>query len=170
MSYKSDTSEECVPPTEQECLQKILIRVYVTSKVSGVTDEERSHLSELKAAVVAELRKQKALVAQCIGEFTRDNDIVCDYDIRCVGQCNLLIILAEYPSLGLGIEMKIANDSRKVVLALARPDAIVSHFIHSGPSMNKYFVFNRYHGLNDVAALVNSALASVRGQLSQMFS
>ena len=75
----------------------------------------------------------------------------------CVAECDLLLAICDYPSLGLGYEMGTAIERfDKPVLAVACLGVPVSRLITGIP--HEKFLFRRYSTLSDVLQFVNEKI------------
>jgi hypothetical protein len=70
----------------------------------------------------------------------------------CVKNCDMLIAEVSHPSIGLGIEIATALSLGKKVLALAKPEALVSRMVLGIDNQN--FQFHRYQTIEEIISKI----------------
>ena len=77
---------------------------------------------------------------------------VYNWNTKCVRDADLILAICTYPSIGLGIEIGLALEIQKPVLAVASKDALITRMVlgMNGPTCT----FARYDTLDDVVAMV----------------
>jgi nucleoside 2-deoxyribosyltransferase len=87
---------------------------------------------------------------------------VYNWDIgHCVRNCDAIIGICDYPSIGLGYELGEAVRLKKPVLAIAHEDSRVTRLILGAAEVEPNFRFERYKNINkDILKLVNHWLAA----------
>ncbi len=77
---------------------------------------------------------------------------------HCVKDCDGLIGICDYPSIGLGYELNEALRLKKPVLALAHNDSRVTRLVLGAAEIEPNFRFERYDDLKLVLPLINKWL------------
>lgn len=85
---------------------------------------------------------------------------VFNWDIgHCVKDCDALIAICDYPSIGLGYELSEAARLKKPILALAHNDSRVTRLVHGASDVVPNFRFEHYDNLKLTLPLINKWLA-----------
>jgi nucleoside 2-deoxyribosyltransferase len=126
------------------------IKVYVGCSLTHAPEEFRQKVEKLKEklSTICHVLYFKGLV----GEIPYK---IYQWDIKeCVYQCDIMVAVCDYPSIGLGIEMGTQMEARqKPVLAVAHKDSKVTDLIHDPRTPG--FIFYRYENfVEDVYNLV----------------
>jgi hypothetical protein len=127
------------------------VKVYVGCSLTHAPEEFRNNVEELKNKLkeVCQVLLFKGLSDDHIPHDVYVHDIV-----NCVHECDILVAICDYPSIGLGWEMSVQAEKRgKPVLAVAHKDSKISMLILD-PQLPGY-EFRRYDNLcNDVFNMV----------------
>lgn len=134
------------------------VKVYVGCSLTHAPERFRQDVEKLKNKLwdVCEVLSFKGLSDKNVPYEVYTHDIQ-----DCVGQCDLMIAICDYPSIGLGYEMATQMEKRqKPLLAVAHEDALISKLILD-PRLPGY-EFRRYGDLvGDVYNMVVEKIASL---------
>ncbi len=133
------------------------IKVYVGCALTHAPQEFRESVEKLKDRLkgICQVLSFKGLSDDHIPYDVYSHDI---YD--CVKQCDILIAICDYPSIGLGWEMATQIEHRaKPLLAVAHKDALITKLIID-PQLPGY-EFRRYDDLEDVYDMVRARLETM---------
>jgi hypothetical protein len=129
-------------------------KLYVGCSLTHASEEFKQAVEELKT----ELRQAGYEVFDFVGLINGTSKDVYEWDIgHCVAECDALIGICDFPSIGLGWEMNEALRLGKPVLAVAHKDAQVTRLVLGAAEVEAGFRFARYeHFVKDVLPLAES--------------
>ena len=125
--------------------------LYVGCGLTHAPAEFKAGVEELKDSL-----RQDYDVLDFVGDQQATPEEVFNWDIRCVGECGLMLAIADYPSLGLGYEIATANHHQTPTLAVAKIGSAVTRFLLGAPPVVPKFEFERYEDLQEVPDRLNS--------------
>jgi hypothetical protein len=116
-------------------------KLYVGCSLTGASQEFRDRVEEFKLA----LRAEGYEIFDFVGLIAGTPKDVYDWDIgHCVKDCDALIGICDFPSIGLGYELNEAIRSKKPVLGIAQKDSLVTRLIIGAAEAEPNFRFERY--------------------------
>ena len=126
------------------------MKIYVGCSLTQAPEQFIEEVENLKKI----LRQKGHKVFDFVGLVAGTPKDVYRWDIhRCVAECDFLIAICDYPSIGLGYELGVAIEKLgKRVLAVAHKDTKITRLILGVD--HPRFEFCRYEELDDVANLV----------------
>ena len=131
------------------------IQLYVGCALTDASEEFKEQVEHFKHA----LRAERYEVFDFVGLVNGTSLDVYNWDIKhCVKNCQALIAICDFPSIGLGYEMNEAVNLKKPVLAIAHKDSKVTRLVHGAAEVEPNLRFETYLKLNDVIPLVNKWL------------
>lgn len=133
-------------------------KLYVGCALTEAPEDFKNAVEQLKE----DLRADVYEVFDFVGLFAGTPADVYKWDIgHCVRDCDALIGICDYPSIGLGFELNEALRLKKPVLALAHTDSRVTRLVLGAAELEPSFRFERYDDLKLILPLVNEWLGSV---------
>lgn len=128
-------------------------KIYVGCALTQATDEFRHSVEALKTTL-----KQYCEVYDFVGLVKGNATDVYRWDIHhCIANCDLIVAICDYPSIGLGYELGTAIEKlHKPVLAFAHKDAPLSRLLIGIDQPS--FTLTRYEKLSEIVPLINSKL------------
>ncbi|MCY4010570.1 MAG: hypothetical protein OXF30_00665 [Candidatus Saccharibacteria bacterium] len=103
------------------------------------------------ASVKETLRERNYDVLEFTGEQIATPSEVYIQDIQnCVKTCEVMLAIVDYPSLGLGWEMAVANTLKTPTLAIAQVNTTVSRLVLGAAEIIPSFYFQRYEVFQDI--------------------
>ncbi|HEY4480296.1 MAG TPA: hypothetical protein VJB58_02400 [Candidatus Paceibacterota bacterium] len=126
------------------------MKIYVGCSLTQAPEQFIEEVENLKKI----LRQKGHKVFDFVGLVAGTPKDVYRWDIHhCVAECDFLIAICDYPSIGLGYELGVAIEKLgKRVLAVAHKDSKITRLILGIDHLR--FEFCRYEELDDVANLV----------------
>jgi nucleoside 2-deoxyribosyltransferase len=138
-------------------MPKTAKQLYVGCSLTQAPEEFKTAVENFKDA----LRARGYEVFDFVGLVNGTSKDVYNWDIKhCVGDCDALIAICDYPSIGLGYEMNEAIRLKKPVLAIAQADAGVTRLVLGAAEVEDNLRFERYNEMNDALELVDELLAA----------
>ncbi len=124
-------------------MKKIYLACSLTQAPAGFKEEVEALRAKLK---------EKYETLDFVGLEKGTAQDVFDWNTKCVRDCDLVLAICTYPSIGLGIEIGLALEINKPVLSVASKDALITRMVLGmhGPTCT----FARYDTLDDVVAMV----------------
>jgi hypothetical protein len=134
------------------------IKVYVGCSLTHAPQEFRDSVENLKNRLKEICQ---VLAFKGLSDSNLPHDVYVHDIIGCVHECDLLVAICDYPSLGLGWEMSVQAEVKKgPVLAVAHKDSKISKLVLD-PRLPGY-EFHRYENLcEDVYNLVLERINSL---------
>lgn len=134
------------------------LKIYVGCALTHAPEEFRNSVEALKGRLK---EIGQVLAFKGLSDANLPHDVYTHDIIGCVHQCDLLVAICDYPSIGLGWEMAVQTEVRKKpVLAVAHKDTKISKLILD-PQLPGY-EFVRYENLcDDVYNLVVEKIKSL---------
>jgi len=134
------------------------LKIYVGCALTHAPEEFRKSVEVLKNRLK---EVGQVLAFKGLSDANLPHDVYTHDIIGCVQQCDLLVAICDYPSIGLGWEMAVQTEVRKKpILAVAHKDAKISKLILD-PQLPGY-EFVRYENLcDDVYNLVVEKIKSL---------
>ena len=130
------------------------MKIYVGCSLTHAPEEFKREVCGLKNKLSAlpevEVLEFLGLVAGTA------HDVYVHDIIGCVGQCDMMVAICDFPSIGLGWEMATQVVRGKPLLAFAQEESKVTRFIFD-PQVSGYS-FHRYRTLSEVFDRVKSKL------------
>jgi hypothetical protein len=131
------------------------IQLYVGCALTDAPEEFKQGVENFKHA----LRAEGYEVFDFVGLVNGTAVDVYNWDIKhCVKNCQALIAICDFPSIGLGYEMNEAVNLKKPVLAVAHNDSRVTRLVHGAAEVEPNLRFETYQKLSDIVVLVNEWL------------
>jgi hypothetical protein len=132
-------------------------KLYVGCSLTGASEEFKNSVEKLKG----NLRAEGYEVFDFVGLIAGTSADVYNWDIgHCVQDCDALIGICDFPSIGLGYELCQATRLKKPVLAIAHTDSLVTRLVLGAAEVEPNFRFERYNNIEkDITPLVNKWLA-----------
>jgi hypothetical protein len=131
------------------------IKLYVGCALTDAPEEFKDQAEQFKQA----LRTEGYEVFDFVGLVNGTALDVYNWDIKhCVKNCNALIAICDFPSIGLGYEMNEAVNLKKPVLAVAHHDSKVTRLVHGAAEVEPNLRFENYQKLTDLVSLANEWL------------
>lgn len=128
-------------------------RIYVGCSLTQAPETFRNEVEGYKAS----LRGAGYEVFDFIGLEKGTAADVYRWDIeRCVRQCDILVGVCDYPSLGLGWELNEATRLGKEVLAIAHERTVITRLIIGAEAVEPNFHFERYTNLIDTLPTIDT--------------
>jgi hypothetical protein len=133
------------------------IKLYVGCALTNAPEEFKEQVEQFKHA----LRAEGYEVFDFVGLVSGTAADVYNWDIKhCVANCQALIAICDFPSIGLGYEMNEAIRLKKPVLALAHKESRVTRLIHGAAEAESNFHLERYETLNGAVPFADKWLDS----------
>lgn len=130
-------------------------RLYVGCSLTQAPEEFKNDVAGFKEA----LREKGYEVFDFVGLVKGSAEDVYRWDIEhCVRDCDALIGICDFPSIGLGFELNEAIRLKKPVLAVAHEDASVTRLLLGAAAVESNLAFERYTSLQDVIPQVEALL------------
>jgi hypothetical protein len=130
-------------------------KLYVGCSLTGASEEFKSSVEELKH----KLRGEGYEVFDFVGLVAGTSADVYNWDIvQCVRNCDALIGICDFPSIGLGYELSEATRLKKPVLAIAHNDSLVTRLVLGAAEVETNFRFERYAQIDTTINLINKWL------------
>ncbi len=135
------------------------MKLYVGCALTHAPQEFQTQVELCKRA----LREYGYDLLEFIGLSNGTAADVYAWDIKeCVDKCDAMIVIADYPSIGLGWETGRSVAAGKPVIAVAHKDARITRLVLGAAESEENFIFARYTNLSrDVPAMVESFLAQL---------
>ena len=131
--------------------------VYVGCGLTQAPEAFKASVERLKAALMA----RGYQVLEFVGTRPAPPQEVYNHDIKeCVGKCDAMLAIVDYPSLGLGWELAAAGNLGIPTLAVAQNRAPVSRLILGAAEALPSMGFERYGQLQEVPAMFEVFLAA----------
>jgi hypothetical protein len=131
------------------------IQLYVGCALTDAPEEFKDGVEKLKLS----LRMEGFEVFDFVGLVKGTPADVYNWDIKnCVKKCDAIIVVCDYPSIGLGYELNEAIRLKKPALALAHTESKVTRLILGAAEIEPNLRFERYPKLSGVIPLVNDWL------------
>jgi hypothetical protein len=143
-------------PTNHKKAKAKKTKLYVGCSLTGASEEFKISVENLKH----NLRAEGYEVFDFVGLVAGTAADVYNWDIKhCVQDCDALVGICDFPSIGLGYELCEAINLKKQVLALAHTDSVVTRLVLGAAEVESNFRFERYSSIEkDVTSLVNEWL------------
>lgn len=127
-------------------------RIYVGCALSGAPKEFRDDVAKLKDDL--RTRGFEVLEFAWVSDKPKEGVNVYEYDILNVDNCNLLVAICTFPSIGLGMELQRAVELDRPILAFAQNGVYVSKIVVD--MLEKYGqpMIYRYEDLDQVPRMV----------------
>ncbi len=122
-------------------------KLYVGCSLQNSSQEFRDGIDRLKAAL-----KKNFSVIEFLGLGKGTVQDVYTYDSQCVRDCDVFLAECSKPSIGLGIEIGIAMQANKRIVAVAEKEASVSRMLQGITYQD--FSFHRYTSIDEVVQLM----------------
>jgi hypothetical protein len=120
---------------------KTIKSLYVGCSLTGASEEFKTSVEEFKQA----LRDGGYEVFDFVGLIDGTSKDVYDWDIgHCVANCDALIGICDFPSIGLGYELNEAVNLKKPVLSIAHENSLVTRLILGAAEVVPRFEVLRY--------------------------
>lgn len=130
-------------------------RLYVGCSLTQAPDTFRASVETFKNG----LRESGHEVFDFVGLVNGTSADVYNWDIgHCVKDCDALVAICDYPSIGLGWELGEATRLNKPVLALAHEQSSVTRLVLGAAAVEPNVYFERYAELLDTVPAVNELL------------
>jgi hypothetical protein len=132
------------------------IKLYVGCLLTQASEEFKDGVEQLKVT----LRAEGYEVFDFVGLVAGTSADVYNWDIgHCVKDCDALIGICDFPSIGLGYELNEAVRLQKPVLAVAHKDSKVTRLVEGAAEVEPNFSFERYSDISqDIIPMVESWL------------
>jgi hypothetical protein len=131
------------------------VQLYVGCALTDAPEEFKQGVENFKHG----LRAEGYEVFDFVGLVNGTALDVYKWDIKhCVKNCQALIAICDYPSIGLGYEMNEAINLKKPVLALAQNDSKVTRLVLGAAEAEANLRFERYDKLPSIINTVNDWL------------
>jgi hypothetical protein len=131
------------------------IQLYVGCALTDAPESFKKGVENFKHA----LRAEGYEVFDFVGLVNGTATDVYNWDIRhCVKNCQALIAICDFPSIGLGYEMNEAINLKKPVLAVAHQDSKVTRLVYGAAEVEPNLRFEKYASLDGIITLVNDWL------------
>ena len=138
-------------------MKKTQTQLYVGCSLTQAPDAFKAEVENLKGA----LRSQDYEVFDFVGLVNGTPADVYNWDIgHCVRDCQALIAVCDYPSLGLGWELSEAVRLGKPVLAVAHEQASVTRLVIGAAEVEPNIRFERYRTLAEILPMISEVLAA----------
>ncbi|MDO8591902.1 MAG: hypothetical protein Q7R60_03215 [bacterium] len=127
-------------------------RLYIGCALTEAPQDFKNAVEQLKKG----LRAEGYEVFDFVGLIAGTPVDVFNWDIgHCVKDCEALIAICDYPSIGLGYELAEAVRLKKPILALAHRDSRVTRLVLGAAEVLPSFSFQRYDELKGVLPVIN---------------
>jgi nucleoside 2-deoxyribosyltransferase len=143
-------------PTSRKIANPKKTKLYVGCSLTGASEKFKNSIEKLKD----DLRAEGYEVFDFVGLVSGTPADVYNWDIgHCVRDCDALVGICDFPSIGLGYELSVATALKKPVLAIAQKDSLVTRLVLGAAAVEPNFRFERYTQIGkDVTPLVNKWL------------
>lgn len=135
-----------------------MIKLYVGCGLTHAPEDFQQQVQELKDKLK---NLPKVLVLEFLGTVSGTARDVYVHDIiECVGECDLMIAICDFPSIGLGWEMATQVARGEPLMAFAHRDSKVTRLILD-PGLPNYF-FYRYDDFGGVYNVIEKKVRRIR--------
>lgn len=129
-----------------------MVKIYFACSLTQAPEEFKLAIEDIK-----KLLRPKYDIMEFLGLVLGTPEEVYRHDTECVKNCDLLVADCTYPAIGLGMEISLALQLNKPILALAHKDAKVSRMV-LGIQANK-FTFARYETAEEMENFISKKIA-----------
>lgn len=136
--------------------------LYVGCGLTNAPEDFKAGVEALK-----DVLKKDYDVFDFVGLTAGTAEDVYRWDIEhCVANCDVLVGVCDYPSIGLGWELNESVRLNKPTLGVAHEKAVVTRLILGAAAIKPNFTFKRYSDILEVPAFVEEQLTIVQNRLT----